>query len=158
MFDVSLFSKMEKSEPIVYFNDRLDLSSLKLLYDNCIRMGLEQNTNVSIATAHPDIWFGEYFDFFLNKVKMVIKAPVFTLISIEGNQIVSKNYSCETAEFQSDDELKEFFENITEYGSIAVFSLVKYVDIKSFKVFWRLRYKDISTKEEIRDKKISKIL
>ena len=55
-------------------------------------------------------------------------------------------------------ELKKFFEDMTEYGSIAVFSLVKYVDIKSFSISWRLRYKDISTKEEVRDKKINTIL
>ena len=58
MFDVSLFSQMEKSETIVYFNDSLDVSCLKLLYDNCVRMGSESNTNVTIATAHPDLWFG----------------------------------------------------------------------------------------------------
>lgn len=158
MFDVSLFSQMEKSETIVYFNDSLDVSCLKLLYDNCVRMGSESNTNVTIATAHPDLWFGEYFDFFRTKIKMVVKSPVFQLTKVEGNQLVSTNYSCEILEFESDEELKKFFEDMTEYGSIAVFSLVKYVDIKSFSISWRLRYKDISTKEEIRDKKISTIL
>jgi hypothetical protein len=158
MFDVSLFSQMEKSETIVYFNDSLDVSCLKLLYDNCVRMGSESNTNVTIATAHPDLWFGEYFDFFRTKIKMVVKSPVFHLTKVEGNQLVSTNYSCEIIEFESDEELKKFFEDMTEYGSIAIFSLVKYVDIKSFNISWRLRYKDISTKEEIRDKKISNIL
>jgi hypothetical protein len=32
-FDVSLFSKMEKQDPQFYFNDSLDVSSLKILYD-----------------------------------------------------------------------------------------------------------------------------
>ena len=158
MFDVSLFSQMEKSETIVYFNDSLDVSCLKLLYDNCVRMGSESNTNVTIATAHPDLWFGEYFDFFRTKIKMVVKSPVFQLTKVEGNQLVSTNYSCEILEFESDEELKKFFEDMTEYGSIAVFSLVKYVDIKSFSISWRLRYKDITTKEEVRDKKIDKII
>ena len=158
MFDVSLFSQMDKSEPIVYFNDSLDVSSLKILYDNCVRMGTENNTNVSIATAHPDLWFGDYFDFFRTKIKMVVKAPAFQLTKVEVNQLVSNNYSCDTSEFKSDEELKKFFEDMTEYGSIAVFSLVKYVDIKSFSISWRIRYKDISTKEEVRDKKINTIL
>jgi hypothetical protein len=158
MFDVSLFSQMEKTEPVVYFNESLDVSSLKILYDNCIRMGSEANTNVSIATAHPDLWFGEYFDFFKNKIKMIVKNPVFQLIKVEGNQLVSTNYSCDTIEFLSDNDLKKFFDDMTEYGSVAVFSLVKYVDIKSFSVSWRLRYKDVSTKEETREKKIKKII
>lgn len=158
MFDVSLFSQMEKKDPIVHFNDSLDISSLKILYDNCIRMGSENNSNISIATVHPDLWFGDYFDFFRTRIKMVVTAPVFQLLKIEGNQVVSMNHSCDTAEFGSDEELKKFFEDMTEFGSIAIFTLVKYVDITRFSVRWRLRYKDISTKEEIRDKKISTII
>jgi hypothetical protein len=158
MFDVSLFSQMEKKERVVHFNDSLDISSLKILYDNCIRMGSETNTNISIATVHPDLWFGEYFDFFRAKVKMVVTQPVFQLVKIEDNQVLSTSHSCDTAEFESDDELKKFFEDMTEFGSIAIFTLVKYVDITTFSVRWKLRFKDISTKEEVRDKKISTII
>jgi hypothetical protein len=139
-FDVSLFSKMEKQDPQFYFNDSLDVSSLKILYDNCMRMGSGDNSNVEMATVHPDIWFGEYFDFFRKKVKMVVKGPLFQLVQVEGNK------------------LEEFLENQTEYGSIAIFCLVKWLNVKTLAVTWNLKYKDISTKEEIRNKKISTIL
>lgn len=158
MFDITLFSRMEKHEPTVYFNDSIDVISLKILYDNCVRVGTESNNNISIATAHPDLWFGEYFDFFRTKIKMVAKQPSFQLIRIEGNNLVVSNYICDSIEFQSDEELKMFLENIDEYRSIAIFSLVKYVDIKTFKSSWRLRFIDISTKDEVRDKKIETVI
>jgi len=157
-FDVSLFSKMEKQDPQFYFNDSLDVSSLKILYDNCMRMGSGDNSNVEMATVHPDIWFGEYFDFFRKKVKMVVKGPLFQLVQVEGNKLVAKNYSCDMVSFNSDKELEEFLENQTEYGSIAIFCLVKWLNVKTLAVTWNLKYKDISTKEEIRNKKISTIL
>lgn len=158
LFDVSLFSKMEKQDPQFYFNDSLDVSSLKVLYDNCMRMGGDSNSNVEMATVHPEIWFGKYFDFFRKKVKMVVKGPVFQLVQVEGNQLVSKNYSCDMMSFNSDDELSEFLDKQTEYGSIAIFCLVKWLNVKTLAVTWNLRFKDISTKEEVRDKKISTIL
>ncbi len=157
-FDISLFSKMEKQEPQFYFNDSLDVSSLKLLYDNCIRMGSDNNSNVEMATVHPDLWFGDYFDIFRKKVKMVVKNSVFQLIRQEGNQLVSVNYTCDMMKFNSDEELINFLNDLTEYGSIAIFYLVKWVDLKTFNITWNLRYKNISTIEDIRDKKISTIL
>lgn len=159
MFDVNLFSQMGKQVPNVYFNDGLDISALKLLYDNCIRMGSDNNnSNVSIAIAHPDLWFGDYFDLFKTKIKMVVSAPVFQLIRIEGNQLILDSHVCETFELKTDEDLKKFFEDMTEFGSIAVFTIIKYVDISTFNITWKIRYKDISTKEEIRDKKIDSII
>jgi len=158
MFDPSLFSQMEKQVTNVHFNDVLDISALKTLYDNCIRMGEGNNSNIEMATIHPDIWFGDYFDIFRKKVKMVVKGPIFQLIQIEDNQLVSKNYSCEMISFNSDDELTDFLDKQTEYGSIAIFCLVKWLNVKTLTVTWNLRYKDISTKEDIRDKKINSII
>lgn len=158
MFDVSIFSQMDKTEPSVFFNDSLDITPLKILYDNCVRMGSETNNNVTVATAHPDIWFSDYFELLKSKVKMVVKQPTFQLIKVEDNKLFSTSFSCDTVEFNSDDELKKFFEDISEYGSIALFSIVKYINIKTFNTNWRVRFKDISTKEEIRDKKIGKII
>jgi hypothetical protein len=70
---------------------------------------------------------------------MVVKGPVFQLVQVEGNQLVSTNYSCDMVSFNSDKELEEFLDSQTEYGSIAIFSLVKWLNVKTFAVTWNLR-------------------
>lgn len=157
-FDVSLFSQIDKIDIQVHFNSELDFSAMKLLYDNCIRMGGDNNQNIQIATIHPDIWFGDHFELLSSKIKMVVKSPAFQLTRIENGQLVCQNYSSDQISFSSDQDLIIFFEQISEFGSLAVFSLVKYLDVRTLQFYWNLRYKDISTKEEIRDKKISSII
>jgi hypothetical protein len=157
-FDVSLFSQLEKKEFQAHFNSELDISSMKLFYDNCIRMGGDSNSNIQIATIHPDIWFGDHFELLNSKIKMVVESPVFQLVRIEGGQLVCQNYSSDQITFSTDQDLINFFEHMSEFGSLAVFSLVKYLDVRTLQSYWNLRYKDISTKEEIRDKKISSII
>jgi hypothetical protein len=156
-FDVSIFSKIS-NEPQIYFNDKLDISPLKLLYDNCIIAGNVSNNNIQMATVHPDLWFGDYFDFFREKVKMVVKSPIFQLIKIEGNQLVCEDYTCDSISFNSDDDLMEFMEKKIIYGSIAIFYIVKWLNVKTLVVTWNLRYKDLTTKEEIRDNKINNLV
>jgi len=131
---------------------------MKLFYDNCIRMGGDSNSNIQIATIHPDIWFGDHFELLNSKIKMVVESPVFQLVRIEGGQLVCQNYSSDQITFSTDQDLINFFEHMSEFGSLAVFSLVKYLDVRTLQSYWNLRYKDISTKEEIRDKKISSII
>lgn len=83
-FDVSLFSQIDKIDIQVHFNSELDFSAMMLFYENCIRMGGDNNQNIQIATIHPDIWFGDHFELLSSKIKMVVKSPVFQLIRIEN--------------------------------------------------------------------------
>ena len=156
-FDVSLFSELDKKSQ-AHFNSELDISAMKLLYDNCIRMGGDSNNNVEIATIHPDIWFSDHFELLNSKIKIVVESPVFQLVRIEGGQLLCKNFNTDTITFNTDKDLIDFFEQMSEFGSIAVFSLVKYLNVRNLSISWRLKYKDVSTKEEIRDKKINSII
>ena len=110
MIDVKIFDS--KEEVSVYVNDDIDFTALKVLYDNCIRIGSSDNSNITVATVHPSLWFGELFEYIQKSVKIVPKGPAFQLMKIENNQLVSYNKTVETKNFYSDIELKKFFEEV----------------------------------------------
>jgi len=158
MIDVKIFDN-NKEEPItVYINDDIDFTSLKILYENCIRVGSDENLNITIATIHPSLWFGEIFEYIQKTVKIVTKLPSFRLIKIENNQLVYFDRLVKTLNFNSDAELKTFFEEDCKYKSLAMFSICKYLDVTNLSVIWRVKCVDITTKEEIRDKKLDSII
>ena len=156
MIDVKIFDS--KEEVSVYVNDDIDFTSLKILYDNCLRVGSSDNLNITVATVHPSLWFGELFEYIQKSVKLVPKGPVFQLMKIENNQLISNNYSVETLEFNSDEDLKKFFEKDCKYKSLAMFSICKYLDMTNLSISWRIRCVNVLTKEEVRDKKLDSII
>ena len=156
MIDVKIFDS--KEEVSVYVNDDIDFTSLKILYDNCLRVGSSDNLNITVATVHPSLWFGELFEYIQKSVKLVPKVPAFQLMKIENNQLFSYNKLVETMEFHSDEELKKFFEEDCKYKSLAMFSICKYLDMTNLSISWRIRCVDILTKEEMRDKKLDSII
>ena len=87
MIDVKIFDS--KEEVSVYVNDDIDFTSLKILYDNCLRVGSSDNLNITVATVHPSLWFGELFEYIQKSVKLVPKIPTFQLMKIEDNQLVA---------------------------------------------------------------------
>ena len=156
MIDVKIFDS--KEEVSVYVNDDIDFTALKILYDNCLRVGSSDNLNITVATVHPSLWFGELFEYIQKSVKLVPKGPAFQLMKIENNQLFSYNKFVETMEFHSDEELKKFFEEDCKYKSLALFSICKYLDMTNLSISWRIRCVDILTKEEMRDKKLDSII
>jgi hypothetical protein len=156
MIDVKIFDS--KEEVSVYVNDDIDFTALKILYDNCLRVGSSDNLNITIATVHPSLWFGELFEYIQKSVKLVPKGPMFQLMKIEDNQLISNTYSVGTLEFKSDEELKKFFEEDCKYKSLAMFSICKYLDMTNLSISWRIRCVNVLTKEEVRDKKLDSII
>ena len=156
MIDVRIFDS--KEDVSVYVNDDIDFTALKILYDNCIRVGSSDNSNIVIATVHPSLWFGELFEYIQKSVKVVPKGPVFQLMKIENNQLVAYNHAVETMEFYSDIELKKFFEEECKYKSLALFSICKYLDMTNLSTTWRIRCVNVLTKEEVRDRKLDSII
>lgn len=154
-FDITKLASIEKTET-VYFNDALDVTFLKVLYENCIRMGGDPNTNIQVATVHPEIWFPDLMDIFLSRIKIVSKTPSFQLVRIEGEFLTQRTYNCETLEFLSDDDFKEFFES-KKYKSLVVFSIVRILFIRDLSTRWRIRCTDVSTVQEVRDSKIDEL-
>jgi hypothetical protein len=156
MIDVKIFDS--KEEVSVYVNDDIDFTALKVLYDNCIRIGSSDNSNITVATVHPSLWFGELFEYIQKSVKLVPKGTSFQLMKIEDNQLVAYNYSVETLEFNSDEDLKKFFEEDCKYKSLAMFSICKYLDMTNLSISWRIRCVNVVTKQEVRDKKLDSII
>lgn len=155
-FDVTKLAQIERNEP-VFFNEKLDITFLKVLYENCIRMGGDSNLNVQVATVHPEIWFPDLMDLFLSRIKIVSKTPIFQLIRIEGEHLTQRNYNCESIEFESEDDFKEFLES-KKYKSLAVFSIVKLLFIRDMTTKWRIRCIDVSTIQEVRDSILDELL
>ena len=155
MIDVKIFDS--KEDVSVYVNDDIDFTALKVLYDNCIRIGSSDNSNITVATVHPSLWFGELFEYIQKSVKLVPKGPAFQLMKIENNQLVSYNKTVETKNFYSDIELKKFFEEDCKYKSVALFSICKYLDMTNLSTTWTIRCVDITTKQEVRDRKLDSI-
>jgi len=156
MIDVKIFDS--KEDVSVYVNDDIDFTALKVLYDNCIRIGSSDNSNITVATVHPSLWFGDLFEYIQKSVKIVPKGPAFQLMKIENNQLVSYNKNVETKNFYSDIELKKFFEEDCKYKSLALFSICKYLDMTNLSTTWTIRCVDITTKQEVRDRKLDSII
>ena len=144
-----------KSDQITLYKvEWIDLSALFVLYDNCQRMGNENNNNVMLATVTPEVWFDDLVPTILSNVSFVTKVPGFQIISLNGKDLVAQAYTCDKSEFQSLDSLKDF---LVEKGRLSVFilySIIQYVDLKTLKPSWFIRYKEIIDPQTIRDKKI----
>lgn len=133
-----------------------NLEGLKVLIENCFRMGSE-NSNVRMATVDPTLWLGDFLDKHWNKISYVSNLPSFQIIKVEGNKIVSRQYNTVTNEFESDIEMDEFF-NKNRWKKFVLFSIMKYVDLTNLKTSYRLRCADITEKYEERDNKLEEIL
>jgi hypothetical protein len=133
-----------------------NLEGIKILIDNCYRMGGD-NSNVGVATVDPSIWLGQFLDKHWTKISYVTSMPSFNIMKVEDNKIVSKQYNTETKEFESDDLINDFFEN-GKWKTFVIFSIIKHVDLVTLSLSYRLRYADITEKYEERDNKIEEIL
>jgi len=133
-----------------------NLEGVKVLIDNCYRMGSENN-NVRMATVDPSIWLGQFLDKHWSKISYVTSMIAFNIMKVEGNQIVTKNYNCLTKEFVTDDEINDFFEK-GKWKTFVMFSIIKSVDLVTLSSTYKIKYADITEKYEERDNKIKEIL
>jgi len=133
-----------------------NLEGIKILIDNCFRMG-NDNNNVQIATIDPSIWLGQFLDRHWSKISYVTSLPSFNIMKVENNEIVSRSYNCITKEFESDELINDFFEK-SRWKTFVMFSIIKYVDLVALSSSYRVRYADITEKYEERDNKLEEIL
>ena len=133
-----------------------NLEGVKVLIDNCYRMGSENN-NVRMATVDPSIWLGQFLDKHWSKISYVTSMIAFNIMKVEDNQIVTKNYNCLTKEFVTDDEINDFFEK-GRWKTFVMFSIIKSVDLVTLSSTYKIKYADITEKYEERDNKIKEIL
>jgi len=151
------FTNTDPKNITLYPISQDNLEGIKILIDNCMRMGSENNSNITIATVSPSIWLGEFLDNYWQYISYVTTLPKFEMFKVENNIIVSNSYSVECHEFQSDDEIGVFF-NKGRWKKFVIFSIVKYVNLENLSVSYRIRYADITEKYEERDGKINAIL
>jgi hypothetical protein len=133
-----------------------NLEGIKVLIDNCYRMG-NDNVNVRMATVDPSLWLGQFLDKHWSKISYVTSMAAFNIMKVEGNQVITKNYNCLNKEFESDDEINDFFEK-GRWKTFVMFSIIKSVDLVTLSSTYRVRYADITEKYEERDNKIKEIL
>jgi hypothetical protein len=134
-----------------------NLEGIKILIDNCMRMGTENNNNVTFATISPTIWLGEFLDKYWQNISYVTTMPKFEMLKVEDNKIISNTYSVITAEFNSNVEVAEFFKS-GRWKKFVLFSIVKYANLENLSTSYRVRFADITEKYEERDGKINAIL
>lgn len=133
-----------------------NLEGIKILIDSCFRMGGENN-NVRMATVDPTLWLGHFLDNHWTKISYVSSVPSFVIMKVIDNKIVSKQYNTETKEFESEDLVNDFFER-GRWKTFVLFSIIKYVDLLTLNISYRVRYADITEKYEERDNKLEEIL
>jgi hypothetical protein len=142
---------VSKSHLIPVNNHSLD-AVIKLI-ENCRDLGI----GVQYATFDISLWLNDFLVNNYSKIKYVSATPRFTLEYIVNDIPQSKVIDCEPIQFDGDDELQKFFGD-NDGKTLAIFTIGKYIDLKTLKVFYRMRYADITDKDEERDFKINKIL
>jgi hypothetical protein len=133
-----------------------NLEGIKVLIDNCYRMG-NVNNNIQVATMDPLLWLGEFLDKHWNKISYVSSLPSFSIMKVEDNKIVSRQYNCLFKEFNSDGEINDFFEK-NKWKTFVIFVIIKHVNLVNLSSTYRVRYADITEKYEERENKLEEIL
>jgi hypothetical protein len=133
-----------------------NLEGIKVLIDNCFRMG-NDNINVRMATVDPSLWLGQFLDKHWTRISYVTSMPSFNIMKVEENKIISKSYNCISKEFESDELINDFFEK-GRWKTFVMFSIIKSVDLLTLSSSYRIRYADITEKYEERDNKLEEIL
>ena len=146
-----------KNSISIYPISDYNLEGLKILLDNCIRMGSENNSNVEIATVNPSLWLGQFLDKHWNKISYVSTLPSFDVLKVDNNEISKKTYKCDSISLSSDEDVDDFF-NKNKFKKLVLFSITKTVNLITLKSFYNIKYSDITEKYEERDIKIDSIL
>ncbi len=149
--NINIFEDMR--EPSVYLIDPIDISSLKILYENSKRMG-HDNINVKNASLDLEIWFPELIEKIINYIKLISKGPNFILYKIEGNNVVSRAYVVRDKRFETDIDLIAYFSELSKFQDIALFSITKYADLTTLSTYFIVRFIEILQKDEVRDMKL----
>lgn len=149
--DIKIFEDMTDSS--VYFIDPIDISSLKVLYENSKRMG-HDNVNVKNASLDLGIWFPDLVEKIIGYIKLISKGPTFMLYRIENDNTTVRVYAVRNERFETDTDLIAHFSEISKFQNIALFSITKYADLTTLSTYFIVRFTEILLKDEIRDMKL----
>ena len=153
MFDSIINNPIQVSKSHLIPVNNHSLDAVIQLIDNCRNLGI----GVQYATFDISLWLNDFLVNNYSKIKYVTATPKFTLEYIENDRPHSKIVDCDSITFNSDDELQNFFDD-NDGKTLVIFTIGKYVDLKTLQVSYRMRYADITDKDVERDFKINKIL
>lgn len=144
-----------KSEQITLYKvEWIDLSALFILYENCQRMGNENNNNVMLATVAPEVWFDDLVPTILDNVSFITKLPNFQTFTLKNGDLFSRTWQTEKKDFDSIELLKDFLEKDSKFEDLVLFSIVGYVDLMSMTKKWTITFTNVTDTETKRDNKI----
>lgn len=133
-----------------------NIEPIKILINNCIQSG-QSWSNSEIVGVSPTIWLPDFLSNNIQNIKYVTKLPTFNIYKLENNDIIVKNYSVESYEFNNDKDLDDFFIQ-KNWSSLVIYSIVRVADLKTMTYKYNLRCADITEEYEVRDKIINEIL
>ena len=146
-----------KREISVYPISEYNLEAIKYLVENSEMCNNTPNTNVNLATFNTSLWLGEFLDKYWDKMSYVSKLPIFNIMKVEGNKIITRTYETRSDTFNDEKELDKFFEE-GKWKKFVIYTVAKFADLSKMTSFYVVRYADITEKYEVRDNKISSIL
>mgnify|MGYP001282524524 CR=1 FL=1 len=155
---IEIISRMPQTQHDVsiYPISDYNLEGLKILIDNCVKTGTQNNNNVEIATVNPSLWLGQFLDKYWNKISYVSKLPNFDILKIENDEIIRKTYITETSSFSNDYDIDEFF-NKNKFKKLVIYYITKSVNLLNMQTLYTIRYSDITEKYEEREIKINSL-
>jgi len=153
MFDSIINNPIQVSKSHLIPINNHSLDAVIQLVANCKDSGI----GIQYATFDVSLWLNDFLVNNYSKIKYVTALPRFALEYIENKQPHAKIIDCEPIQFNSDDELQEFFDG-KDGRALVIYVIGKYIDLKTLNIFYRMRYADITEKYEEREMKINKIL
>lgn len=152
-----MYSDLIENPKQVYKNSLLPIDGYCL--DGLIRL-IENDLGIGngfTATFDKTLWLNDFLIKHISKIKYVTATPSFSIASYEGGKFSQKVVDCESVEFDSESALDNFFEQ-NDGRVLVLFNISKHLDMKTLKVFFNMRYADITLKSEQREIKLNKIL
>lgn len=135
-----------------------NLECIKVLIENSFKMGDTKYHNIAnCATIDPSIWLPDILDKHFRKISYVCSFPRFQVFKSGYNDIIINEFNCDYLRIDNDIDLDSFFDKwVTK--KLALYSIIKSIDINSITSYYTIRYCDVTDKIEERDETISNII
>ena len=133
--------------------DNYCLDGLVTFVENSRLLG---GTGIS-AKFDLSLWMNDFLTKHIDKISYATITPSFSIQSLEDGKLTEKVVAVKSITFNSDEELDEFFENKID-KKLVVYTIGKFIDLSNMKIYYELKYADITLKSEQREIKLNKIL
>jgi hypothetical protein len=143
-----MFSKYinnpKKNSPILFRIDGYNIDNISLFINNC-NDGINDGITASFDLK---LWLNDFLNKYYKYISYITICSKF-----EINGIL---FSCKTKELE-EEELDDFF-NYYKYRNLVLLYVIKNISLETFKISYKIRYVDITNKEDEREFKLLDIL